>query len=124
MPAPVPVARHRTSGLAQLSANRRPPAGIVVAMTRPRRAASELPSISPLTAFLLLLRSPSRGVQTLRRRTVRPSAAAAFLVAVGALRGVLDIPWIYWQAGRLDALGPSLAAPAWMCRTSSSVLTI
>ena len=36
-----------------------------------------------------------------------------FLVGVGLVRSVLDIPWLYWELGSLPLLGPNLDQPAW-----------
>lgn len=40
-------------------------------------------------------------------------AMIAFLCTIGLVRGVLDIPWVYWQAERLVLLVPSLTSPTW-----------
>lgn len=76
-------------------------------------AGGAAPALSPLRAFLVLLKSPGRGLEEIRQRPMRLRSLALFLLGVGFLRGFLDVPWVYWQAGRLPLLPPLLTDPGW-----------
>lgn len=49
----------------------------------------------------------------IQARPMRPGMIVGFLIAVGFVRGVLDVPWIYWQAGNLPWLPSLLGEPTW-----------
>jgi len=70
-------------------------------------------TLQPWTAFAALLRGPSRGLRAIQARTMRPRTVILFLLGVGLVRSLLDVPWIYWQAGGLPLLVPSLGQPSW-----------
>jgi hypothetical protein len=74
---------------------------------------SDSATIQPLRAYLTLLWRPRRGLVLLQQHPMSLNSIIVFLIGVGFVRGMLDIPWIYWQAGRLILLLPSMTSPTW-----------
>ncbi len=63
--------------------------------------------------FIQLIIKPKKTINLIQHQSPPIFQFVKFLLAVGFLRGLFDIPWIYWQAGQLPSLSYSLVEPTW-----------